>query len=267
MAPREVPFIISTFHPTKATESQRRIALSHAARSAHAKARRLRTLQYQAQKKQEYHASLSRETQGLPITALDTFLPAGRTDPFISFARVLDPTEQFLFDHYVKVVIPLMRCNETQVLFSQRMNSLWVPVAITESSLLDIVLLASSRHLSCCYPQQQQEKQRFFTQLTLQYKSQSLQSLRRAISAEVPALDDTTVAKAIMLAYDEARPLYVRDATMLKHHIDGAVKIVALKGGPQTLGLEGLLEHFLSNLIAKMRGDLGVHVMTPWDVC
>lgn len=54
---------------------------------------------------------------------------------------------------------------------------------------------------------------------------------------------------------------------MLKHHIDGAVKMVALKGGPQTLGLEGLLEHFLSNLITKMRGDLGVHVTTPWDVC
>ncbi|RAH78861.1 hypothetical protein BO86DRAFT_421239 [Aspergillus japonicus CBS 114.51] len=264
MAPREVPFIISTFHPTKVTESQRRIALSHAARSAHAKTRRLRTLQYQAQKRQAHHASLSRETQDLPITTLDTFLPADRTDPFMSFARVLDPTEQFLFDHYVKVVIPLMRCNETQVLFSQRMLSLWVPVAITESSLVDIVLLASSRHLSCCYTQQQQEKQRFFTQLTLQYKSQSLQSLRRAISAEVPALDDATVAKAIMLAYDE---LYVRDATMLKHHIDGAVKMVALKGGPQTLGLEGLLEHFLSNLIAKMRGDLGVQVMTPWDVC
>lgn len=98
-----------------------------------------------------------------------------------------------------------MRCNETQVLFSQRMNSIWIPVAITESSLLDIVLLTSSRHLSFCYTQEQQEKQRFFTQVTLQYKSRSLRSLRRAISAEVPALDDATVAKAIMLAYDEAR--------------------------------------------------------------
>ncbi|RAH44600.1 uncharacterized protein BO95DRAFT_454120 [Aspergillus brunneoviolaceus CBS 621.78] len=264
MAHREVSFIISTSQPTKATESQRRIALSHAARSAHAKARRLRTLQYQAQKRHERHARLSQETPDLPITGLDMFLPADRTDPFMSFARTLSPTEQFLFDHYVTVIIPLMRCNETQVLFSQRMNSIWVPIAITESSLLDIVLLTSSRHLSCCYTQEQQAKQRFFMQVTLQYKSQSLRSLRRAISAEVPALDDATVAKAIMLAYDE---LYIRNTVMLKHHIDGAVKMVALKGGPQTLGLEGLLEHFLSNLITKMRGDLGVHVTTPWDVC
>ncbi|OJJ98375.1 hypothetical protein ASPACDRAFT_44878 [Aspergillus aculeatus ATCC 16872] len=202
MAHREVPFIISTSQPTKATESQRRIALSHAARSAHAKTRRLRTLQYQAQKRQERHARLSQENPDLPIAELDTFLPADRTDPFMSFARVLNPTEQFLFDH---LIIPLMRCNETQVLFSQRMNSIWIPVAITEPSLLDVVLLTSSRHLSCCYTQEQQEQRRFFTQVTLQYKSRSLRSLRRAISAEVPALDDATVAKAIMLAYDEAR--------------------------------------------------------------
>ncbi|PYH47139.1 uncharacterized protein BP01DRAFT_380984 [Aspergillus saccharolyticus JOP 1030-1] len=267
MVQQEVSFIISTFHPTRApgsTESQRRTAQSHAARSAHAKARRLRTIQYQARKKQAKHAAHAQETQVLASPVVSMILSADRTDPFMSFARPLDPTERFLFDHYVTVVIPLMRCNETQVFFLQRMTRLWVPVAISESSLLELMLLASCRHLSLSYKQEPHgQQQRLFSRMTLQYKFQSLQSLRRDISTEVPALSDSTVAKAAMLAYDE---LYIRDAVMLKHHVDGAVKMVALKGGPQTLGLDGLLEHFLSNLLAKMRGDFGLQVMTPWDV-
>ena len=83
------------------------------------------------------------------------------------------------------------------------MIRLWVPTAITESSLLDIILLAACRHLSIAYRQGSQEQQRIFQQLTFQYKSQSLQALRHAISAEMPMLTDSTVAKAIMLAYDE----------------------------------------------------------------
>lgn len=52
---------------------------------------------------------------------------------------------------------------------------------------------------------------------------------------------------------------------MLKRHVDGAVKMVALKGGPQTLGLDGLLEHLLSNLLAKVVGHAGIQVKIPWD--
>ena len=51
---------------------------------------------------------------------------------------------------------------------------------------------------------------------------------------------------------------------MLKRHVDGAVKMVGLRGGPQTLGLEGLLEHLLSNLLAKV-GHAGIGVQIPWD--
>lgn len=98
-----------------------------------------------------------------------------------------------------------MRCNESAIFFAQRMIRLWVPTAITESSLLDIILLAACRHLSIAYRQRSQEQQRIFQQLTFQYKSQSLQALRHAISAEMPMLTDSTVAKAIMLAYDEVR--------------------------------------------------------------
>lgn len=52
---------------------------------------------------------------------------------------------------------------------------------------------------------------------------------------------------------------------MLKHHVDGAVKMVALRGGPHTLGLDGLLEHLLSNLLSKRRAEVGLVVNSPWE--
>ncbi|PYI01598.1 hypothetical protein BO78DRAFT_246423 [Aspergillus sclerotiicarbonarius CBS 121057] len=272
MAQWEVPFINVTLDSKEdagLTESQQRIAHSHAARSAHARVRRLRTMQYQAQKQEkrrtlESITSSSDEIEHNAGLGIITVLSADRRDPFMSFARRLDPMEQFLFDNYVTVVIPMMRCNESAVFFAQRMIRLWVPTAIADSSLLNIVLLASCRHLSAEYGQGQQRQQCTFQQLAFQYKSQSLQALRHAISAEMPLLSDSTVAKAIMLAYDE---LYVRDATMLKRHIDAAVEMVMLKGGPQTLGLDGLLGHFLFNLLTKARGDVKLPIRTPWDGC
>ncbi|RAH53642.1 hypothetical protein BO85DRAFT_523329 [Aspergillus piperis CBS 112811] len=269
MAQREAPFINVTLAPKEKaalTESQQRITRSHAARSAHARVRHRRMMEYQAQKRGRIDTrdGVISSCTGFPSSArleIATVLSSDRRDPFQSFARGLTSLEQFLFDHYVNVVIPLMRCNESAIFFAQRMIRLWVPTAITESSLLDIILLAACRHLSIAYRQGSQQQQRIFQQLTFQYKSQSLYALRHAISAEMPLLSDSTVAKAIMLAYDE---LYVRDTKMLKHHVDAAVEMVTLKGGPQTLGLDGLMEHFLFNLISKTRGDLELQIRTPW---
>ncbi|KAJ5266845.1 hypothetical protein N7478_009653 [Penicillium angulare] len=278
MPSRELQFIITAPEAATSTTSQQRVARSHAARSAHARARRLRTSQYQAQKKREWlndvNCRLNRPTN------IVTALPASRKDPFTSFARLLQPLEQMLFDHCmfdrntnfatvitipkdVTAIIPLMRCTELAIDFSQRMTGVWIPLALTEASLLDILFLASCRSLSASYhhPKQEQQKQ-LFTRLGFQYKLKSLQSLRGEISAETPVYSDSTVAKAIMLAYDE---LFIHNETMLKRHVDGAVKMVGLNGGPQTLGLDGLLEHLLSNLLAKVVGHAGVQVNIPWD--
>lgn len=52
---------------------------------------------------------------------------------------------------------------------------------------------------------------------------------------------------------------------MLKRHLEGAVQMVGLRGGPQTLGLNGLLEHFLSGLLVKIVTEFGLCVSVPWD--
>lgn len=121
MAPSRVQFIIvSSNSPEKDAQSatkQRKIAHSHAARTAHAKARRLRTIQYQAQKasrKQSQSGSVEDGVeQGppkeLPKAQLVSLLSADRRDPFMSFATPLKPLEEMLFDHctYPFVSVPI----------------------------------------------------------------------------------------------------------------------------------------------------------------
>ncbi|KAL5358174.1 hypothetical protein BJX96DRAFT_36913 [Aspergillus floccosus] len=248
----ELQFIISS--PKSAgpgtTESQKTMAHSHAARSAHARKRRLRTIQYQAQKRQRQHQQHS---------CLVSVLPATRADPFMSFARSLDPLESMLFDHYVTVIIPLMRCMETASGFYRRMTTIWVPRATAEASLLDLLFLASCRHLAARYGVQEEG---YFGRLSLQYKLRCLRSLQDAIVSDMPLLSDSTISQAIMLAYDE---LFVCDERMLKHHVQGAIRMVELNGGLQSLGLDGLLAHFLSNLVWKTEEITGLHLRIPLD--
>ncbi|KAJ5605572.1 hypothetical protein N7510_008353 [Penicillium lagena] len=97
MPSRELQFIITAPEASTPTTLQRRVARSHAARSAHAQERRLRTSQYQAQKRREELDDAKRRiSRPIEVT---TVLPASRKDPFTSFARPLKPFEQMLFDH------------------------------------------------------------------------------------------------------------------------------------------------------------------------
>ncbi|CEJ53826.1 hypothetical protein PMG11_00167 [Penicillium brasilianum] len=215
MGPSRVQLImISSNIPKEATISgtqQRKLAHSHAARSAHAKARRLRTIQYQAQKRSAKQSDPAEncDEEGSPIefptSQIIRNLPADRKDPFMSFATPLKPVEEMLFDHYVTVIVPLMRCEEPTLEFTERMTRTWVPLARTDASLLDIIFLLSSRHLSAINTQSQQRSA--YTQRAFHYKSTCLRILRDAISNEAPYFSDSTIAKAIMLAYDEVESI------------------------------------------------------------
>ena len=48
----------------------------------------------------------------------------------------------------------------------------------------------------------------------------------------------------------------VSDVAMSRQHVEGAVKMVKLNGGPQTLGLDGFLQHLISNLLRKFVGGV-----------
>jgi hypothetical protein len=175
------------------------------------------------------------------------------------------------------MVVPHMRCNTFDEHFTDRMIHGWIPLAVAEHTLLCVTFLASCRTLANQYTGRPEQK--LFNRLAFQYKLMILQSLRNALTVEAPEFSDSTVSKALMLAYDEVRTLntakrqdadahklFVHDKQMLKHHVEGAVQMVSLKGGPQTLGLGGLMARLLSNLLNKVIIELGVPVKVPWDI-
>ncbi|KAL4805148.1 hypothetical protein BDV18DRAFT_161546 [Aspergillus unguis] len=271
MPSRDFQFVFtstpSLVESTSSSSPQKRLARSHAARSAHAKIRRQRTIEYQAQKAQE--AAETRRTRpaitspgidpSKSLAGLTNPLCYHRRDPFQTCARRLRPTEEMLFDHYLTSVIPLMRCNAYDLEFGRRMVGSWIPLATSEEGLLDILLLAAVRHLSECYASEERD---YYNRIACQYKLLILRSLQTALAAEGPQFSDVTVLKAIMLAYDE---LFVKDEQNMKRHVAGAVRIVAIKGGPKTLGLDGLIERLLFNLLAKVNKQVGLTVKSPWD--
>jgi hypothetical protein len=104
----EIQFIYSS-HPglpgVKSAETQRRVH-SHAAWSAHAKARRQRLLKYQAIKASsnseddtQLCTKAAAEVGIATISSPISLLGSGRRDPFASFARHLIPIEDFLLDY------------------------------------------------------------------------------------------------------------------------------------------------------------------------
>lgn len=55
------------------------------------------------------------------------------------------------------------------------------------------------------------------------------------------------------------------DAEMARKHVEGAVKMVELNGGPQTLGLQGYLQLLLSKFEYEMGLRQGVALLPYGD--
>ncbi|KAJ5606602.1 hypothetical protein N7510_009383 [Penicillium lagena] len=225
-------------HPAD-LQSQRRAVYSHAARVTHSR-RRARS----GEKKKKEDGGSTVSSVG-PISLLS----AARRDPFASFVAPFQPVEDFLLDHYVRAVVPRLRCMENPIDYSERMTTAWVPLALGNASLLNGLFLAACRDISESYGLAEQQQR--FLNLAMQYKLGCVRALQEKISRQMPPFSDSTVATVVMLAFDE---LFLHDARMSRQHIGGAVKMVSLNGGPQNLGLNGFLEHLLSNLLQKMVG-------------
>jgi hypothetical protein len=94
-----------------------------------------------------------------------------------------------------------LRCKELADFYRERMTKAWVPLALTDAGMLDSCFLVACRHLAVNYLQQQRQR---FDELSTHYKLKCLQRLREEISSTI-SFKDATVAKTIMLVYDEER--------------------------------------------------------------
>jgi hypothetical protein len=154
------------------------------------------------------------------------------------------------------------------------MVSRWIPLALTDVGLLAAVFLAACRHLTGKYSTAAEfnisstHEQVHYGHLAARYNIECTQILRTVISKN-DAFCDATIAGCLMLGYDEVwelrqelfpstRPRLIdiklgqSNVEMSVNHLSGAMKMVALNGGPQTLGMEGFIHHMLVRLQRKL---------------
>jgi hypothetical protein len=116
--PGKIHFMSSSYSGGAVTAEAQRIAHSHAARTAHAKARHLSMMKYQAGKTRQTSEGSQKvvergneprdsalllldaiKTEELVLPSPVSLLASDRRDPFNSFARSFEPIEHFLLDH------------------------------------------------------------------------------------------------------------------------------------------------------------------------
>lgn len=276
-----IQFIGSSYPGYTTWAEVERRAHSHAARTAHAKARRLRIISYQASKRKKipkvsqqnkeqedtlrHSVLLASDAIGVEKSTLaspESLLASDRRDPFQSFARAFKPIEYFLLDHYVRGVLPYMNitCNKLKdpKTYLDLMTKEWVRLTLTNVGSLNGIFLAACRHL---LQFQQQHQHEYYLQLATHYKLLCLQALREAIFSEKSSMiSDSTVTVGILLAYDE---LQLGDISSFKCHSRGLIQMVEHNGGPQTMGANG----FLERLVCKFIGNLEPackYILEPW---
>ncbi|KAI2705214.1 transcriptional regulator family: Fungal Specific TF [Penicillium roqueforti] len=229
----EIQFIHSSKPgvPEVASAEMRRRVHSHAARSAHAKKRRQRVIEYHAIKtisgSEDESLPFSTAAAEIAISVITSplgFLGSHRRDPFASFARSLNSNEDFLLDYYMANVVPCSTSQRSQISHpescTQHLNKHFVQLAATNASSLNGLFLVSCRHLSQYLP----HNGPYFVQLALQYKIACVRSLREAISSsEIHSpISDSTLALPLFLAHDE---ILVGDGPSTKIHVQGAIQM------------------------------------------
>ncbi|KAJ3549027.1 hypothetical protein NM208_g727 [Fusarium decemcellulare] len=251
---------ITLVHPSQSSSAKsKRNAHSHAARVAHARARRLRMAGYASQKGIDREGTQKQQDDIQPknqvalrqdqTTLGPRHLPgAFEHEPFASFLKSLTPREHYIFNHYVQVVYPYMsaHCPIMQNFreYHAYMRTNWILLSSTDRDLLIGFLLASSRHLSLV----QCEKE--YSEIAIQYKLNCVKSLRDAISTGDPALSRAAITRALVLTLDE---LMLGDLAMASKHVAAAAHILQIGGGPKALGISEFVTHILFNCIYGKR--------------
>ncbi|KAF4971405.1 hypothetical protein FZEAL_9856 [Fusarium zealandicum] len=260
---------ITIVHPAQSLSAEfKRQAHSHAARVAHARARKVQVahhIEEKKRKKKNVRGTVSSDNSSVeapvavarqhhndhvettPVTP--RIIPgAFEHETLASFIVSLTTREQFLFHYYINVVVPQL-CLQCPILEHlgrghRSMRDNWVLYSSTDTDLLKGFLLAACRHLSVFQSEEE------YTQLALQYKLSYVQSLREVISMGNPSLSRVAVARAMVLVFDE---ITLGDITMASNHVLGIIQIIKSGGGPQAVGLSDFLQMSLNSCIYGKR--------------
>ncbi|KAL7911590.1 hypothetical protein GGI35DRAFT_443160 [Trichoderma velutinum] len=259
---------INLSHPSQGSSSKlQRRAYSHAARVSHARVKHARKATNQSNhvepsippKKSQAGEATEQRDNGLveigpevcPAVIPDPVdqLTSSRRDPFGCFARPLSPLEHYLFDHYITIVTAQYgsKCVilKDPSIHHHELRISWIQLAISNVDLLSTTFLSTCRHLYQAY-----QKEEYIT-LTMQYRILCIRALREAIDAGDCSARDSIIATIISLTLDE---IEIGNIAASRQHVRGLAQIVHSSGGPQTLGMNGLLKH----LFEKLAYDMGL---------
>ncbi|KAL7959346.1 hypothetical protein V8C34DRAFT_280479 [Trichoderma compactum] len=270
--------------PSKAAISSHKAAKSHAARHGHARIRRQRMNEYHEGKKKEEGSnqaprkaaaessdggsrsalaanprSSSNQNEAsremilhLPPTSQS---PSLETSPLSSipkniysvYGADIDPTQQFLLYHYVNFVVPFGKrhCRKytDSNVWKRFMLTELLPAALANPGLLSAILLSACRSLF------EEAKNNRFVQLATYYKLACLRSMSELLAAQDPPVGDPAIAQVSLLAADE---LNIGDKDTSKQHMDAANRMVLMKGGSATLGMNGFLKAIVDTLTCAL---------------
>lgn len=234
-ASRKRIHFITVDDPGKTSSAQaRKASKSHAAREAHAKARRLRMQEYQSQNdvpgkngsSDTINAPLvqSGGGQGPWKPTLVELASYGYRDPLPVLDRPMTDQEHFLFHHCecgcmddgceervtpnllcidMSSVAPRLRDWCPKLGFYDELLPDWLSLLVSDIGLLYSALLTASRHIQVYHWFDRYAKSA--VQSAAKYKLLCLQELRQAMQTEAVARSFSlaTIAKAFVLAFDE----------------------------------------------------------------
>ncbi|UKZ48089.1 hypothetical protein TrVGV298_002325 [Trichoderma virens] len=135
--------------------------------------------------------------------------------------------------------------------FVDSMIDEWIRLGLSDLGFLSGIFLTASRYLSVFHQPHQPHHHQLFTEHATQYKLVCLKTLNEAISSSTlqGPFSDPVIAETMILALDE---ISLGDFETSRRHMKGALRMVELNGGPQTLGLNGFLEMVLHKFINQV---------------
>ncbi|KAE9365745.1 hypothetical protein N431DRAFT_418546 [Stipitochalara longipes BDJ] len=157
------------------------------------------------------------------------FLGAGRVDPFRTYPVPWEPVIPQLVDHYIinmATHLPVLDEPEKPGLLRTR----WFPMVMTEAATFQVIMLLAASHLALV------QNSKGDGPTILQMKSKAIASVRRALAADGPS--DQLIGAVVKMASYEAM---FGEQESFQLHMAGLLKMVEMRGGLSSLGLNGML--------------------------
>ncbi|CVK86395.1 uncharacterized protein FMAN_06326 [Fusarium mangiferae] len=277
----------------EALRESKREARSYSAQVAHARARKLRgpgkakgIAEENDPRKEKKQTMKVLSAKGQPLN--QPLLPYNQTtlsiadlhirqpilSPYINFLSTLTADECFMFDHYIKIVMPYLsaRCPIARSIrqYQEYLRKNWIIISSHDTEFIRGFLLAASRHLSMV------ESNIEFEEIAIRYKLEHLAKLRKDVAMQPMSISPRSVSSALVLSFDEVSlPIHIcvrysvlqqniygqvqmllGNIPMALRHINGAASIVQAAGGPQSLGLSQFISYTLFTCVQEDRiGD------------